>query len=133
MLQDLKFHHIGIATSDIDRTSRFYLDAGYVMTDMVVDVIQKVKISFLTKENMPQIELLEPICEDTPVTKILTKTGVTPYHICYEADDMEKTIKDLKKKHFIPLFKPVRAIALKNKFICFLYNIDVGLIEITEK
>jgi methylmalonyl-CoA/ethylmalonyl-CoA epimerase len=133
MLPYFVFHHIGIATSDIGKTAQYYLDAGFSMTDVITDPIQKVKITFLTKELTPRIELLEPVCEDSPVTQILAKSGVSPYHICYEVDDIERAINDLKRKRFIPMSKPVKAIALNNRLICFLYNVNVGLIEVLEK
>ena len=133
MLPDFVFHHIGIATTSINNTAKYYLDAGFSMTEEVVDTIQKVKITFLEKDSMPRIELLEPSEEDSPVSKILSKSGVCPYHICYEVDDIDVCINQLKKKRFIPLFKPVNAIALNNRLICFLYNTDIGLIEILQK
>jgi len=34
---------------------------------------------------------------------------------------------------FIPLFRPVEAIALDNRLICYLYRKDVGFIEIVNK
>ena len=133
MLPYFTFHHIGVATRDIDKTAKHYLDAGFEMSEIVIDPIQKVKISFITKEQMPRIELLEPAAEDSPVSQILEKSGTGPYHICYEVDNIEEAIKDLKKKRFLPLFKPVKAVALDNRLICFLYNTEVGLIEILEK
>ncbi|MDR2917489.1 MAG: VOC family protein [Tannerella sp.] len=133
MLPDFKFHHIGIATTDIDKTAEYYLDTGFSMTEKVTDPVQNVKISFLTKDGMPRIELLEPAGENSPVSRILSKSGAGPYHLCYEVDDIEAGICELKKKHFIPLSRPVQAIALDNRLICFLYNADVGLIEILQK
>lgn len=133
MLPDFEFHHIGVATQDIEKTARYYLSAGFVMSDTVIDPIQKVKITFLSKDGMPRIELLEPAADDSPVTKILQKSGTGPYHFCYEVINMNEAIKQLKNKRFLPLFKPVQAIALENRYICFLYNTDVGLIEILEK
>jgi methylmalonyl-CoA/ethylmalonyl-CoA epimerase len=133
MLPYFTFHHIGIATRDISKTAKYYIEAGFYMSEIIIDPIQKVKISFLTKEQMPRIELLEPAADDSPVSQILEKSGTGPYHICYEVNNIEETIKDLKKNRFLPLFKPVRAVALDNRLICFLYNTEVGLIEILEK
>lgn len=133
MLQYFTFHHIGIATRSIEKTAKYYLEAGFSMTETITDPIQKVKITFLTKGQMPRIELLEPAMDDSPVSQILDKSGTGPYHICYEVDNIEEAIKDLKKKRFLPLFKPVKAVALENRLICFLYNADVGLIELLEK
>lgn len=102
------------------------------MTETVEDPLQNVKIAFLTKPKMPLIELVEPVNNSSPVIQTLQKSGVTPYHVCYEVPDMEETIRELRQKHYVPLFKPVPAVALDNRLICYLYNPDVGLIEIVQ-
>ncbi len=133
MLADFTFHHIGVASPSIEKTSKLYIDAGYSMSEVVYDPIQNVRIAFLEKENMPVIELLEPVDDSSPVSKTINKSGVTPYHCCYEVNDITDAVNRLKKMKYIPLSLPVEAIALSNKKICFLYNKDVGLIELLEK
>tara|TARA_B110000114_G_C14903605_1_gene321736 strand:+ start:215 stop:616 length:402 start_codon:yes stop_codon:yes gene_type:complete len=133
MLESMKFHHIGIATKSINKTSKYYLEVGYNMSKQIFDPVQKVNIVFLSKKSMPMIELLEPACEDSPVCKILLKSGVGPYHICYQVKDIDFAIDELKKKKYISLFNPVEAIALSMKKICFLFNKNIGLIELVEE
>lgn len=133
MLASFHFHHIGIATDCIEKTAEYYLEAGYTMTGKTYDLIQDVNIVFLTKDGMPMIELLEPGSVHSPVSKTLEKSGVSPYHMCYSVDNMDEAVKELKKKRFLPLFRPVQAVALENKKICFLFNKEVGLIELVEK
>ena len=58
---------------------------------------------------------------------------MSPYHICYELDNINDGILKLKLKKFVPLSKPVPARALNDRLICFLYNRDVGLIELLQK
>lgn len=130
---DLKFHHIGYAVKNIDQTSAFYLKQGWKITQQVIDPIQNTKIAFLSKEDFPLIELVAPIDEQSPVVKTLGKVGVCPYHICYSVDDIEQTILELRKDKFIVLFQPVKAVALNNKLICYLYNTNVGLLELVEE
>jgi methylmalonyl-CoA/ethylmalonyl-CoA epimerase len=102
------------------------------MTDIIIDPIQNVRITFLRKKNMPTIELLEPIDDLSPVSKTISKSGVTPYHSCYVVEDITDAISRLKKMNYLPLFSPVPAVALNNKKICFLFNKDIGLIELVE-
>ena len=103
------------------------------MTEKTYDPLQDVNIVFLSKDDMPMIELLEPGSGNSPVSKILEKSGVSPYHMCYRVDNLEEAMKELKKKRFLPLARPVQAVALENKKICFLFNKEVGLIELVEK
>lgn len=133
MLPDFKFHHIGIAVFDIDATARYYVEAGYKKSESIVDPIQNIRICFLSKEGMPMLELLAPVDDKSPVVKTLEKVGVTPYHSCYLVRNIEEAIVLLKKKHFILLGKPVEACAINNKKVCFLFNREVGLIELLEE
>lgn len=133
MLEELKFQHIGIAVNKIENTSSYYLQAGYSMTEPVIDPIQNIRISFLSKQGMPTIELLEPIDDKSPVCNILSKSGVTPYHLCYTTENLDDSILKLRRKRFVTLSHPVSAIAFQGKKICFLFNKDVGLIELVEE
>jgi len=133
MLEEFNFHHIGYAVNSIEKTSIYYTEEGWTLSEIYSDTIQNTRIAFLSKEFFPLIELVEPIDDKSPVVKTLDKMGVTPYHICYEVDDIDLAVSDLKRKRFIPLFKPVEAIALENRKICYLFNQTVGLIEIVNK
>ncbi len=132
MLPDFKFHHIGVATNNIDNTAQYYIKAGYKKTETVYDSVQNVNICFLEKKGMPTIELLEPVDEKSPVYKIIKNLGVTPYHCCYKVTNIDIAVSELRHKKYVVLFKPVEAIAMENHKICFLFNKEVGLIEIVE-
>ena len=129
----MNFHHIGVATDSIEKTAEYYLEVGYKMSDIIFDPIQKVNITFLSKKSMPMIELLEPASDDSPVSNILMKSGVSPYHMCYQVKDIDLAISELKNKKYSSLSKPIEAIALSMKRICFLFNKNVGLIELLEE
>ena len=133
MLPDFRYHHIGIAVNDIDVTAAVYTAAGYIMTETVFDPLQNVHICFLKKKGMPMLELLAPEDETSPVFKILQKNGVTPYHFCYEVDDLDGAIKRLRKMRYVVVSKPLPAVAIDGRRVCFLFNRVVGLIEIVEK
>lgn len=133
MLSGFKLHHIGYATHSIKKTSTFFLDLGYLLTDTVFDASQRVNIAFLNKAGTTSIELIEAIDENSPVSNFLNKNGAGPYHICYEVEDIKRSIEYLREHHFIPLFKPVPAIAFDNRLICFLFNKETGLTELLQK
>ena len=42
----MTFHHIGIASYDIEESSQFYLSQGYTKSETVYDPIQNVYICF---------------------------------------------------------------------------------------
>ena len=132
MLESMKFHHIGVAVNSIEATSAVYVAGGYKQSETIFDPKQNVNICWLTKEGMPIVELLEPVDETSPVSKTLEKNGVTPYHTCYIVDDIEQAVKDLRKMKYVVVSKPIEAVAIHGCKVSFLFNKNVGLIELVE-
>ena len=111
MLTYFRFHHVGVATRSIEQTAAIYAGAGYAATVPVADPLQDVRICFLTKENMPTIELLEPVDDRSPVNDILRKNGTAPYHFCYAVPDIEQAVRELKSQKYVLIRKPAHAVA----------------------
>jgi|SRR5690554_2294033 methylmalonyl-CoA/ethylmalonyl-CoA epimerase len=130
MIKGSRFHHIGYAVKDIIETAENYISMGWVLSEVYVDVIQNSQIAFLKKEGFPLIELVAAVDDKSPVVNTLKKSGVSPYHVCYEVDDIDIAIKELNEMSFFTLFDPVPAIAFENRLICYLYSVSVGLIEL---
>ena len=118
---------------DINKTAEFYVRGGWKLSELQKEITQNALIAFLSKEGFPLIELVSPIDENSPVVKTIEKSGNTPYHICYEVEDVYSTINELREENFIPLFEPVESPVMDNKKICYLINKSVGLIEIVNK
>ena len=133
MLSDAIFHHVGIAVKSIEKTAIFFSEAGYKITNVIFDPIQNVIISFGEKVGSPLLELVQPIDEKSPVWNILKKIGVSAYHFCYEVQNLDDSIAQLRKKKFMLLVKPVEAIAFDGRKVCFLYHKETGIIEFLEK
>jgi len=133
MLSQLRYHHVGIACRDIEKTRAFYLAMGYTAQPIIDDPLQDIRICFLEHPSQPMLELLAPIDEKSPVNRILKAVGVSPYHICYSVDDLEATMKSLRREHrFVTVSKPLPACAIDNRRVAFMFHNDVGLIELVE-
>ena len=78
MLEELSFHHVGVACKDIDKTARVYELLGYKKEVPVFDPLQNINICFLHHPTMPLIELLSPVDENSPVVQILSKKRHNP-------------------------------------------------------
>jgi methylmalonyl-CoA/ethylmalonyl-CoA epimerase len=128
----LAFHHIGVACRDIAKTKELYLAMGYKDFPVVEDPVQHVRVCFLENESAPRIELLEPLDQESPVSRTLSMVGVSPYHLCYEVKDIEEAINRLRARRFILVNGPVEAPAMDGRRIAFLFNKNNGLIEIVE-
>lgn len=134
MQAKLHFHHIGVATSDLEKAIAVYKKLGYALQDekTFLDPIQQVHIGFMICEGHPMIELIAPANENSPVQKIISKMGASPYHTCYEVSDIEESIRMFKAEKFIVVVKPVPAVAFNNRTICFLFNSQIGLVELLQ-
>lgn len=128
----MEFHHIGVATSDINKSIKIYKMLDFTPGEIIFDDVQQVNICFVKKSGHPDIELIEPVNDTSPVSQILKKVGTGPYHLCYCTDDLSKELIKLKEKKFLVITGPVAAIAFDRKRICFCYNKDLGLIELVE-
>ena len=132
MVESMKFHHIGMAVHDIDAAASFYEQGGYKRSMTIVDPIQNVSICWLTKTETPIVELIAPIDDKSPVIKVLEKMGVSPYHCCYVVESIEDAVVELRKMKYIVVSKPVEAVAFCGSKVCFMFNKNVGLIELVE-
>lgn len=132
----MKLHHYGFATKSLHETQKEFEKLGYnTIGGEIIDEIQGVRLQFINNGCDHLIELVAPIQNDieSPVTKILQKNGSNIYHICYEVENIEETISLLKSNRYLVVLKPTPAVAFNNRRISFLYNSNVGLIEILEK
>lgn len=129
----MELHHYGFATKSLERSSKAYYSFGYQkVSEIIKDPVQNVKLQFLQLPGFPLIELVEPLSDQSPVSKIIDKNGCILYHSCYEVDDIHLKIIQLRKVGFLTVVKPVEAVAFK-RLIAFLYNPATGLIELLQK
>lgn len=133
MINLISIDHIGYAVRDINETAAPYVAAGWMLSEIYNEEVQHAKIAFLTKPGMTTIELVSPHEGPSPVDEFLEQGGVQPYHICYVVEDIMAALEALHEEDFMPLFWPVESVAMHDKKICYLYNKNVGLIEIVEK
>ena len=129
----LAIDHVGYAVRDIMTTAQPYIDAGWQLSEIFEEQVQRTKIAFLTRPGFTTIELVSPLDGPSPVDKFLEQGGTQPYHICYTVEDVMNSVEALHEEDFMPLFWPVESIAMDNRMICYLYNENVGLIEIVNK
>jgi len=130
----MKINHIGIVVKDIDQSIEYYKQtlSWNLISKKIYDPIQKVFIAFLKdKENGILYELIEPDNLDSPVANLISKR-ISLYHICYEVNDINKSIESLKQGGFILISQPEKAIAFNMKLVAFLMSKDNLIIELVE-
>jgi methylmalonyl-CoA/ethylmalonyl-CoA epimerase len=133
MNSDYSFHHIGIATKNIEKCANAYGKFGYSLSDIKIEPTQSVRIAFLSREGAPMIELVEPLTDDSPVSRLVKQSGTTPYHTCWEVSDIEKSAEELEELNFRLLFEPMTSEAMDEGLFCYLFSPETGLIEIFQR
>lgn len=132
----MKIDHIGIATKDLANSIKEYENLGFSKdSDLIFDEYRNINIQFMKNESY-RIELIEVAEKDvkSPIDNIMAKTEHSlMYHICYIVDNLLNKIEILKKKKYVLLTKEHDAIAFENRKVCFLYNKNIGIIELVEE
>lgn len=93
-----KVHHVGVVVRDMDQAMRFYRDTlGLHVHKEATIQEQGVRAALLTLGDS-EIELLQPIVEDTGVARYLEKRGEGLHHVCFQVDDIERDLNALKRR-----------------------------------
>lgn len=133
-IADLKIHHIGVAVAKIDDVAKIYEDNGYTRCgNAYVDDLQKAVVCFLQKEDELTVELIEPASPDSPVATVVTQNADEPevYYICYEVEDLEKTLADLETQQWKVVAPPATTTcACGNARVAMMHSDEAGLIKL---
>lgn len=90
-----KIDHIGIAVNSLEEGIELYRDKLGLHLHSVEEVPdQKVKVAMFEIGEV-HIELLEPTSPDSPIAKYLEKKGPGMHHICFEVEDVDKSLTNL--------------------------------------
>jgi len=126
----MEFHHIGIATNDIEKTILF-VEKTFPniknITDIIYDDLQKANLCLITLSDDSNIELVS----GEQVSTFLKK-NIHLYHSCWEVENIQTTINKYIKAGSILISKPKEAVLFNNRKVAFLYT-DIGIVELLEK
>jgi methylmalonyl-CoA/ethylmalonyl-CoA epimerase len=131
-VNSFRIHHYGLATDSLEKTAEVLGSLGYHVGNVTFDPVQKVRVAFASRPEEPMIELICDSGEGGPTHRIVSSIGNGLYHICYEVDDLEGTIVELRDKGFLMRHAPTPAVAFAGKRIAWMYSRYVGLVELTE-
>jgi len=116
MAKITKINHIAIAVNDIDSALGFWRDALGLGVDHLEDVpSQKSLVAFIPVGDS-EVELVQPSAQDTGVAKFLAERGGGMHHLCFEVDNLDEMLANLKTKDVrlineTPLVLPGRKLA----------------------
>lgn len=93
-----RLDHVAVLVPDLDEALSFWQDKlGFRLDHVETISSMAVKIAFLPLGES-EIELVQPITEDSGLAKFLKKRGPGLHHICLEVEDINKKLLDLAEK-----------------------------------
>lgn len=119
----MKFHHIGIATKNLETSLDFIKNNFEVIniSEAIYDKSQNATLQIIETKDV-NIELVT----GNIVQKIIDMK-TTYYHICYEVENIDLAIKNFQSAILISSPKPAKL--FQNRLVAFLMT-PIGLIEL---
>jgi methylmalonyl-CoA/ethylmalonyl-CoA epimerase len=130
----MKIHHLGLAVESLSSSVPVFeklLGKGPESEENVVG--QKVRVAVF-RLGEGRLELLEGTCEDSPITRFISKRGQGIHHLALAVPDLEETLRNLEKNGLRLIDREPRLGASKER-IAFLHPASTAgvLIELVEE
>jgi methylmalonyl-CoA/ethylmalonyl-CoA epimerase len=128
-----KISHIAIVVPDLDQAMDFWVETlGLPLAHVEHVPDQDVDVALLPSGES-EIELLEPVSNESGVARFLQKRGPGMHHICFEVDDIEAMLARMKAAG-VPLINEEPTIGTGGKKIAFVHPRGTGgvLVELYE-
>ena len=121
----MRIHHVGIAVDDLESAIELYGVAfGAQLAHRATNEKDGLTAAFL-RAGDAEVELLQPLREDTPVGKFLAKRGPGLHHIAVAVPDIEKAMAQARAQGLEMIDKEPR-IGLHGTRIAFVHPKSVG-------
>ena len=133
---DPSLHHVGYVVKSIAASlelMRVSLSA-IAESQTFDDGIQRARVAFLDlpPDGAVKVELVEPLGSDSPVAAFLEKGGGL-HHLCFEVDDLDQHISEMKTKKAVLLRRPKPAVAFSGRRIAWVLTSEKLLVEYLER
>jgi methylmalonyl-CoA/ethylmalonyl-CoA epimerase len=116
MARITKINHVAVAVPEVPGALSFWRDALGLDLHHVEEVPSQQSLVAFLPVGESEIELVKPLIEGSGVAKFLAEKGPGMHHLCFEVDDLEGMLVDLKLKgvrlvNELPLILPGRKVA----------------------
>ena len=119
----MKIHHVGVAVSDLDEAIALYQKA------FGAELVHRASTDELTAAFLQagdaEVELLQPLRDDSPVGKFLANRGPGLHHIAVAVPDIDKAIAEARAEGLEMIDQEPR-IGLHGTRIAFVHPKSVG-------
>lgn len=128
----MTIHHVGYLVKKLERARKAFEGLGYaVEQETVRDEYRKIDILFLIKDGY-RVELVAPYDSTSVVAGLLPRIGNSPYHFCYEVDNLDAEVERLRDERYVVSADPAPAPACGGRRVVFLIHPFMGMIELLE-
>lgn len=128
----LEFHHFGLAVRSPEAAFRFLSDLGYCVGRGCYDPLQKVNLAMCHHAHMPDVEVIWPGREASPIDRMLKKNDSMFYHLCYTSTDLKTSLAalELAGLEVLSLGTAQAALLFDGIEVSFYHITGVGIVEI---
>ncbi len=132
-MNEFNVHHVGFLCKNLEKTRDKFLGLGFTIEqDKAFDDIRKIYIEFLVNGGY-RVELIQPVDKESPMYPLLSRYKNTPYHFCYEVDDLEAATSKLEGEGYTIFQNPEKAPCIDNGRVVFMINTAAGIVELLER
>ncbi|MFP4591706.1 MAG: methylmalonyl-CoA epimerase [Halobacteriales archaeon] len=117
------FHHLGVATEDLEATAALYREA-FGLEQVHAETLEAVRVAFLDLGD-GYVELLEPVEPDGPVATFLREQGAGIHHVALETTDVRAAIDRARAAGVTPIDEEPRDGAWGHQ-VAFVHPSDTG-------
>jgi len=121
----VKIHHVGVAVEDLEAAIELYTNNfGAELTHRASNEKDGLTAAFL-RAGEAEVELIQPLREDTPVGKFLANRGPGLHHIAIAVKDIHQAIAEARANGLEMIDQEPR-IGLHGTRIAFVHPKSVG-------
>ena len=130
----LGIEHLGIAVDSIDKAAPFWKHILKISHRSTEDVIDQGVVTNIYDTGQGKVELLEALGDNSPIAKFLDKRGPGIHHVCFEVEDINSAIKELKESN-IQVLSDNPTTGAEGYKVVFIHPKSTGgvLVELAEK
>jgi hypothetical protein len=128
----LQFHHLGLAVQRPQKAFAFLASLGYRDGKQFFDPLQSVNLAMRHHPVMPDVEVIWPGAETSPIDNLIKGGKSLVYHLCFAAQDAEQALANLQAAghQIVELAPPTPAVLFGNLPVSFHNVLGFGMIEI---
>lgn len=131
----LRLDHIGWVVNDINSAINSFMTLSqcYVPQEIIHVTSQNIFCCYLEPKGIgTKIQLIQPVTINSPICKFLNKNGPCVNHLCFSVKDIKQSIELSKNFRFKTIVYPFHGEGVQNRLAAFVYNRDIGLVELVE-